>query len=267
MDNATIIKELYGGIAKDLNEVVAVLTMSPETNKTMWDMIHSIYTMLLPIGLMIAATFALMTILEKAILFKTHNMESVVKLLLLFVLGKVIVENSWEILGWLYQVVAEMITQVGGGIEPNEIGIDLDSLTAALDGMNMLQRAMTRVSLMPNMAIMGLMKVIIKVIAYGRLIEIYIYTAVAPLPLSTLVSETHAGIAKRFLQGYLGVCIQGLIMLISIKLYIALDLESRITVDVTSMTSGSLGFIVPTLVLLLVLVRSGSWAKTIVGLL
>lgn len=267
MDAENIVRNIYGGIAEDLKEVVNILTMSPESNGIIWSMIHSVFNMILPVGLMVAATFVLITILERAILFKTHNIESVVKMLLLFVFGKVLVENSFEIMGWFYQVVAGLIGNLGSMPNAGASEADIAAMAAAIEGMGFADRLWFKVQTYPTALIMGLLKVGIKVIAYGRLMELYVYTAVAPLPLATLVSETHAGIAKRFLQGYLGVCIQGLVMLLSIMIYSALEVQLRVPVDADSMMSGGIGFLLSSLVLLLVMIRAGSWAKTIVGLM
>lgn len=266
-NTGSAVRIVYGGMAEELSQVVDLLMMRPESNSVMWNVVQTIFHITLPVGLMAAVLFCLMSLLEKTLTLENLSVERIAKFLLFFVVGKACLENSFEIMGWLYQMVAEIIGDLGAISQTGIPEADFEALTAAIEGMSFWDKLLFEFKLTPVQFFMSIMRLIIKAIAIGRMMEVYIYVALAPLPLSTLVSSSHSGVAKRFLQGYLGACLQGLIMLVSIMLYHALEVQMGVTVDVDTMLSGSLDFMLVSVVLLMVLVKSGSWAKTVVGLI
>lgn len=50
---------------------------------------------------------------------------------------------------------------------------------------------------------------------YGRFFKIYLYTAIAPIPLSTFGGESSSHIGKSFLKGFCAVCLEGLIIILA----------------------------------------------------
>lgn len=49
---------------------------------------------------------------------------------------------------------------------------------------------------------------------YGRFFKMYLYTAIAPLPLSTFAGETTSNVGKSFIKGYTSVCLEGAIIVL-----------------------------------------------------
>ena len=50
---------------------------------------------------------------------------------------------------------------------------------------------------------------------YGRFFKLYLYTAIAPIPLSTFAGEPTQNVGKSFLKSYTGVCLEGAIIILS----------------------------------------------------
>lgn len=256
----SIVERLYGGMDKTIKQVVDILSMDPSSNTSIWHTIQSAFQIILPVGLMVAATFLLITLVEKAVLFQLATLENVAKMFFMFVVGKVILENSFEILGWLYQVVAGLIGDLGTIPSGGATNADIQAMADKIDAMGLFSRIAFMAEGIPLSLINSLLKLVITAAAYGRLVEIYVFTAVAPLPLATLVSETHANIAKRFLQGYIAVCIQGLVMLLAMFIFQGLQLQAK-----GDDSNGVFATLLQSIVLLGVISKSGGWAKTIAG--
>ena len=266
MDLEQSIKDTYTGMNDVVNQVVEILTMSPESNASIWGMIKTVFDILLPIGFSIATIFILISFVSNAMVFKLNSYEHIVKLFLIFFIGKMILENSFELMGFLYQQVADMIAAIGMAPTDTAAMEGIDKLINEANELSVIDKILFRAQLIPISLIMMLVKIFAIALAYGRLIEIYIYLAVAPIPIATAVSEEYNHIAKKFFQNYIGVCLQGLIMLLVCTLYSALSVQLVNPTFEMSFMGGGIGFLLSSIVLIFALLKSGSWAKAITGL-
>lgn len=261
-----MVDNLYGNLNDDIKDVTEILSMNPDSNSAIWSMIKGVSNALVPVGFSVASAFILISFLNKAMMFQFRSYEDVAKVLLYMMLAKVVLESSFELLGFIYQASANLISTAA--IAPGSVSSNIDkaALVEELSKMNVLEQMQFQISQMPIATLMGLIKIVIKVVAYGRLFEIYVYTAVAALPLATLASPDHHQVAKKFIQSYIGVCLQGLIMMLSCVIYSALAVEFIDPSMKGDLSGGGGGFLLGALVLLFVLVKSGSWGKQIAGL-
>jgi len=89
-------------------------------------------------------------------------------------------------------------------------------------------------------------------------------TAVAPLPLATLAGDGTQGIAKKFLQTYFAVCLQGVVLLIGTMLYGAI-LSSFVSSG--EAVEAMKQMVLVSFVLLIIFVKSGSWSRQLTGVM
>ena len=71
---------------------------------------------------------------------------------------------------------------------------------------------------------------------YGRFFKLYIYTAIAPVPLASFAGETTSFMGKSFLKSYVGVCMEGAVIVLSCIIFSAFASHSTPTID-TSITT------------------------------
>lgn len=57
---------------------------------------------------------------------------------------------------------------------------------------------------------------------YGRFFKLYLYTAIAPIPLSSFAGEPTSSMGKSFMKSYAAVCLEGAIIMLSCIIYTAL---------------------------------------------
>ena len=62
---------------------------------------------------------------------------------------------------------------------------------------------------------------------YGRFFKLYLYTAIAPVPLSAFAGEPSQNIGKSFIKSYAAVCLEGAILTGGIKLEVKINREIR----------------------------------------
>lgn len=268
MDIMDTIQNAFNGLNGDIQTILKIVNTSPESNGSIWAIITNIFNVILPVGYSLATLFFLQDFLNKSIMLDYMKWENVVKSLLKLIVAKFFMERSFELLGIIFGIVAGITASISAHPVQIKDIVDIATLKTQVEAMNLIDKIFFQMQFTPVTIFMMLIKTVIKVIVYGRMIELYIYTAVAPIPLATMTSESLHGIAKKFLQSYTGVCLQGLIIMISCLAYTGL------VGDMVQPASGNgelslnvWGFIMSSLVLLLVLLKSGSWSKAITGLM
>lgn len=259
------IRNSFGNFNEDILELIQDLTQSPEAfNSSIWGIVTRIFNTMLPISYTLLAIFFIMDFLGKSTRFEFMRWENIVKALLKLIVAKLVIENSFRLLTIIFEVVAGLIhntASVGMITVPEQM--EMEMVRTELEGMGFFQQLMFSVSISPWNLIMSLLRIVIFLIIYGRMIEIYVLTAVAPLPLSTLSNENLHGTAKKFIQHYVAVCMQGLIILLCCMIYGGL--MQNIGGNPTDVWESVYSTVLTSGVLLLMLIKSGSWAKTICG--
>ena len=214
-----MVEEVFGGL--QINDITAMLTQSPESfNAAIWSIIQSIFNILLPVGYSLLALFFLIEVLSKSATLETMKWESVIKVLLKLVVAKMVMENALLFLNTIFSISSTMINNVNS-ISPSAVtALDtVDKLKNEINGLGMWGQIGMWGKLILYYAVMQGVKLAISLIAYGRMIELYILTAISPIPLSSISNEGLQYTAKKFFQTYIGVCLQGLIILIGCKIY------------------------------------------------
>ena len=68
---------------------------------------------------------------------------------------------------------------------------------------------------------------------YGRFFRLYIYTALSPLPMASFAGEGTSGMGKAFIKSYVGVCMEGAVIILACLIYSAFLSTSAPAVDTT----------------------------------
>ncbi len=106
-----------------------------------------------------------------------------------------------------------------------------------------------------------LLSVVISIIIYGRMIEIYIYCSVSAIPFSTLGNKEWGQIGTNYIKGLFALGLQGLFLLICLGIYAVLVK----TVNFTDIHSSILQVLSYGLILGIMMMKSGSIAKAIMN--
>ena len=113
------------------------------------------------------------------------------------------------------------------------------------------------------MLLLQICGIVIKVMAYARMIEFFILVAVSPIASSFLPYTGTADITKRFILNVVSVLLQGLVMLIAIQIYGKLMTGFNYNIGVIELLIKTSTM---SCLLLMAVSSSGKWAKQVVGL-
>lgn len=209
------------------------------------------------------------------------RMEDGIKLGTKLCLGKVFVDNGPYLLEAIYLQSQSWIASLGGASSATTGELILRNLPAIIDKLdgwgNILGLLATSLIMILAVFVCGLL---IKVMAYGRMFEIYAYVVISPLPLAFAPlsggGEVNLnGITKSFIKSFIGVCLQGVMMLIMLKVFdiiIGNSLNGVVTLivrgtdnDITKITDLLYTMLLGSIALVVAISKSGSYAKSIVG--
>ena len=222
--------ELYQGLeylGNMLDKMWAILTTSPQSFKGggIWSIITTLNGVIGAIGTALLVLFFTVGVIKTCGSFaELKKPETAVKVFIRFAIAKALIDNSLTLLVDFITIVQSVITDITGASSigtaleftiPSEVQEKFDSV-GILDGAIPLWS----VCFIAHIAfiIIGL---ILLLTVYGRFFRIYMYAAIAPIPLATMAGQPTENIAKSFLKSFAGVCLQGVVIVLACVIFTA----------------------------------------------
>ena len=203
-----------------LTEIWQLITQSPETFKGggIWDVVTDINGALKAIGYALLVLFFLVGVIKTCGSFtEIKRPEQALKLFVRFVLAKAVVTYGLDLMMALFNVVQGVISTA-----TNAAGLSAQTAVTIPAEMDTAIRNLTFLQSIPAWAVSLLGSLFIIVLSfimimsvYGRFFKLYLYTAIAPVPLSSFAGEPSSSIGKSFLKSYAAVCLEGAIIVLA----------------------------------------------------
>lgn len=218
-----------------LAEVWELLTESPEDFRGggIWEIIQDIHGALMAIGLALLVLFFVVGVVKTCGSFtEVKKPEHAVKLFVRFSIAKGVVTYGLELMMALFEIVQGIIATImkASGLGNNNELILPDEMVEAIEDCGFFESIpLWAVTLICSLVI-TILSFIIILSVYARFFKLYIYTAIAPVPLSTFAGEPTQQIGKSFLKSYAAVCLEGAIILLACIIFSAFA-ESPPVVD------------------------------------
>lgn len=244
---------------------------------TLYDMAHGVWeTAVLPIGCgVLSLVFTIQLIHVSQRMDGNASMpgvREVVFLLVFFAVFLFLVQHSFDLMGALYEVVRLAITRTtslfgaGGAMD-----LDAVSIVTTEDDVAALL-AMIVVALVSWLVVL-VAYVVALVVTWARAIQLYLMAALSPIPLSLISLEETRQMGVGYLKHFAAVCLAGLIvvvLLISFPVVLgglnAASAGTGTAVDsVVGGLSYALQYLAMCILLILSLVKSGAWARDVLG--
>lgn len=203
-----------------LAEVWQLLTLSPENFKGggIWKVILSINGSLQAIGLALLVLFFLAGVVKtSANLGEVKRPEHALKLFLRFAIAKGVVTYGLELMMSIFTIVQGVISKImitSGVAGATKTTLPQEMIDAIEDCGFFESIPLWAVTLIGSLFVTVLSFIIILTV-YGRFFKIFMYTAIAPIPLSTFAGQPTQNIGRSFLKGYAAVCLEGAIIVLA----------------------------------------------------
>ncbi len=210
-----------------LSKMWALLTTSPQSFKggAIWKVITTINGVLGAIGTALLVLFFTIGVIKTCGSFaELKKPETTVKVFVRFVIAKYLINNCLKLMVNFVTIVQSVISKIANS---SKIGTALEfsipsKVQATFNSIGILDGAIPiwAVCFIAHIAFI-IIGIVLLLTVYGRFFRIYMYTAIAPIPLSTLAGQPTENIAKSFLKSYAGVCMQGVVIVLACVIYTA----------------------------------------------
>ena len=174
-----------------------------------------------------------------------------------------LVTNTFNITMAVFDVGQHIVNGAAGVISGStavDASAAIATLTESLEEMEIGELFLLAIETLLISLTMSILSVIITVIMYGRMIEIYLYTSVAPIPFATMTNKEWGNIGNNYLKGLFALAFQGFFMLVCVGIYSVL--VNAMTIS-TNLHGAMFSVAAYTVVLAFSLFKTGSLSKSI----
>ena len=207
-----------------LAEVWELLSMSPESFKGggIWRIMVNINGSLQAIGLALLVLFFLSGVVRtSANLGEIKRPEHALKLFIRFAIAKVVVTYGLSLMMGIFSVIQGIISKImrtSGITAASKTTLPQEMIDAIEECGFFESIPLWAVTIIGSLFVTVLSFIIIFTV-YGRFFKIYMYTAIAPVPLSTFAGQPTQSIGISFLKGYAAVCLEGAIIVLACVIF------------------------------------------------
>ena len=203
-----------------LAEIWQILTQSPETFKGggIWQVIVQIHGALQAIGYALLVLFFVVGVVKTCGSFtEVKRPEHALKIFIRFAITKGVVTYGLELMMALFNIIQGVTSTImqTAGIGSTEDTVLPDEIIEAVEDCGFFESIpLWAVTLIGGLFITVLSFIMIMSV-YGRFFRLYLYTAIAPIPLSSFAGEPSQNIGRSFLKSYAAVCLEGAIVVLA----------------------------------------------------
>ena len=262
------------GLFDSVNEEVADIAVQVGQTPAAWN--GSIYNMIrnlsvnviVPIAGLILAFVMTLEFIQMIIdrnNFHDFDISNIYKWMFKTACATLIVTNTWNIVMAVFDV-SQSIVNDASGIIVGSTTLDFDTLIPDLESRLEALELGELLGLWIQSFLVGFcMKALcicIFIITFGRMIEIYLVTSVAPIPMATMMNRESGHMGQNYLKSLGALGLQAFLIIICVAIYAALVRNITVTADISAAIWTCMGY---TVLLCFSLFKTGSLAKGILG--
>ena len=261
---------LFDNVNQQVSGIAGQVGTTPQAwNSGVYSMIRSLSdNVILPIAGVILAIVMTMELLQ--LVLEKNNLQSFETWIFFKWIFKtfcaiLIVTNTWDIIMGIFDA-AQSVVRSAAGIIRADTDIDLVQIIGDLE---------VRLQEMELGALLGLwfqtlfvgvtlqaLSICIFVIVYGRMVEIYVVTSLAPIPMATMMNHSWGQMGQNYLRSLFALGFQAFLIIVCVAIYAVLVHTIAVGTDVVAAIWTCIGY---TVLLCFSLFKSGGVAKQIFG--
>ena len=236
-----VVRNLENALAtwnEKLAELWQLVTQTPETFKggQIWGVIVNIHSALVGVGYGLLVLFFAMGIFSAAASFRElQRPEFALRHFIRFLFAKVAVGRGMEIMTAIFAICGGVASTVMGsmGTAVTQTATLPAEIVTAIENVGFMESIpLWLVSFLGSLFI-TVMSFILILTVYGRFFRLYLYTALSPLPFASFAGENSSAMGKAFVKSYVGVCLEGAVIVLACLIYSAFLSSDAPSVDTT----------------------------------
>ena len=203
-----------------LAEIWQLITQSPQQFKggTIWSVIVNIHGAVQAIGLALLVLFFVVGVVKTCGSFaELKKPEHALKLFIRFALAKGVVTYGLQLMMALFEIVQGLVSTImnAAGFGSAQQTVLPQEIIDAIESCGFFESIpLWAVTLVGGLFITVLSFIMIMTV-YGRFFKLFLYTAIAPVPLSAFAGEPSQNVGKSFIKSYAAVCLEGAIIVLA----------------------------------------------------
>jgi hypothetical protein len=207
-----------------LAEIWQLVTQSPTEFRGggIWHVIADIHGALQAIGLALLVLFFVIGVVKTCGSFaEVKKPEHALKLFIRFALAKGVVTYGLELMMALFNIAQGIISTImsSAGFGTTSQAVLPQAIVQAVEECSFLASIpLWAVTIIGSLFITVLSFIMILSV-YGRFFKLFLYTAIAPVPLASFAGEPSQSIGKAFLKSYAAVCLEGVIIVLACVIF------------------------------------------------
>ena len=257
---------IFNSVNNQVADVANQVGQTPQGwNDGVFSMIQNLSeTVVIPIAGMIL-TFVLVYELIQMILEKNNMHEfdtfNIFKWIFKTFVATYLLTNCFTIVMAVFDVAQNVVSQSAGVINGNlDVQAALSDLETQLEAMGMWELIGLWLETNIINLCMWVLSIVIFVIVYGRMIEIYLVTSVAPVPMAAMMGKEWGGMGQNYLRSLLALGFQAFLIIVCVAIYAVLVQNIALEDDIIMAIWSCVGY---TVLLCFTLFKTGSLAKSV----
>ena len=260
---------MFDSVNQQVGEIAGQVGATPQAwNGTIYSMIRSLSdNVIVPIAGVILAFVMTLELIQ--MVSDKNNMHGDVDTWMFFkwifktACAVLIATNTWNIVMGVFDVGQSVVNSAAGVISA-DASIDITTVVVDLEERLMEMEIGPLFGLWFQSLFVGIctwaLTICIFIITYGRMIEIYLVTSVAPIPMATMVSKEGGNIGQNYLRSLFALAFQAFLIIVCVAIYAALVQNIAVDADISAAIWTCMGY---TVLLCFTLFKTGSMAKSI----
>ena len=260
---------MFDSVNSQVGDIAGQVGATPQAwNGTIYNMIRTLSdNVIIPIAGVILAFVMTMELIQ--MVSDKNNMHGDVDTWMFFkwifktACAVLIVTNTWNIVMGVFDVGQSVVNSAAGVISA-DTSIDISSVVVDLEERLIEMDIGPLFGLWFQSLFVGIctwaLTICIFIITYGRMIEIYLVTSVAPIPMATMVSKESGNMGQNYLRSLFALAFQAFLIIVCVAIYAALVENIAVETDISAAIWTCMGY---TVLLCFTLFKTGSMAKSI----
>lgn len=258
---------MFGDVNERVGEIAAQVGQTPQAwNAGIFNMIRSLSeSVIMPIAGIII-TYILCVELISMILEKNSFHDNVDTFMFFKYFFKAwaaifIVAHTFDITMAIFDM-AQSVVNSAAGVISGSTSIDIDAAIAAmdLDSYGIPELFLLMIETFIVSFALKIMSVVITVILYGRMIQIYLTCSIAPIPLATMANREWGQVGNNYLRGLLALAFQGFFLMVCVGIYAVLVNGMIVATNIHTAIFSVAAY---TVMLCIAMMKTGTLAKSI----
>ncbi len=210
--------------SKYLGEIWSLLTTSPEEFRGggIWNVISGIHGGMKAVGYALLVLFFIIGVVRSTTGWsELRRPEQALKLFIRFAVAKGIVTYSMDLMQAVFQIAQGIVTQIAGSagsVFSGDVALP-DVISQKVLECGFLDSIPLWIVALIGSLMVTILSFVMILTVYSRFFQLYMYTAIAPVPLAAFAGEGTSRVGGQFLKSYAGVCLQGAVIVLACVIY------------------------------------------------